>query len=78
MKTGTLVKLKSDLYTSGDQPVTLDSVGVVVEVEKLPGPRLFDDAEYYVKVKWAGIECPIRQESMFAYHDTDLDVLAEA
>jgi hypothetical protein len=56
----------------------LNSVGVVVEVEKLPGPRLFDDAEYYVKVKWAGIECPIRQGNLYAYHDIDLDVLAEA
>jgi hypothetical protein len=90
MKTGTLVKLKSDLYTSGDQPVTLDSVGIVVEVEKLPGQSrwLLEgtrvglaadlEANYYVRVKWAGIECPIRQESLFAYHDTDLDVLAEA
>lgn len=77
MKVGSLVKLKSDLYTSGDQPVTLDSVGIVVEMKKLSGQSK-DGASYYIRVKWAGIECPIRQESLFAYHDTDLDVLAEA
>ena len=90
MKVGSLVKLKSDLYTSGDQPVTLDSVGIAIEVEKLPsqsrwmleGARDFRGSEwepnYYVRVKWDGIECPIRHESLFAYHDIDLDVLAEA